>query len=69
MAPDGALWVERSVAAGAAPVLDVFDQEGRLVRQVTLPAGRRLVGFGRGVLYAVAADDDGLETLERYRAN
>jgi hypothetical protein len=69
MAPDGALWVERSVATGAEPVLDVFDGAGRLVRQVTLPAGRRLVGIGREVLYAVSTDADGLQTLERYRAS
>jgi hypothetical protein len=68
VAPDGALWVERSVPAGAALVLDVFDDGGRMVRQVILPAGRRLVGVGREVLYAVAADPDGLETLERYRS-
>lgn len=64
--PEGELLVERSVPAGAAPVLDVFDTEGRLVRQVTLPAGRRVVGVGRGTLYAVAKDADDLETLERY---
>ncbi len=69
IAPDGALWVERSVRTGAAPVLDVFDADGRLVRQVTLPAGRRLVGVGRDGLYAVVADADGLETLERYRVD
>jgi hypothetical protein len=65
--PGGALVVERSVAAGDPPVLDVFDGDGRLRRQVTLPAGRRLVGVGRGVLYAAAADADGLETLEVFR--
>jgi hypothetical protein len=59
--------VERSVPAGAAPVLDGFDAGGRVVRQVTLPAGRRVVGTGRGVLYAVVKSADDLETLERYR--
>jgi hypothetical protein len=61
--PEGDLWVERSVAAGAAPVLDGFDREGRLLRQVILPEGRRVVGMGRGVLYAVAKDADELEVL------
>jgi len=67
LAPDGALWVERSVPAGTAPVLDVFDGDGRLVRQVGIPEGRRLVGVGRAALYAVVMDGDGLQTLERYR--
>jgi hypothetical protein len=66
LTPDGELWVERSIPAGAAPVLDVFDGEGRMVRQVTLPAGRRVVGMGRGALYAVVKNADDLETLERY---
>jgi hypothetical protein len=39
------------------------------LRQVTLPAGRRLVGVGRDGLYAVVTDADGLETLERYRVD
>jgi hypothetical protein len=69
IAPNGMVWVERSVAAARNPVLDVFDAAGRLVRQATLPVGRRVVGLGRDVLYAVAADADGLETLERYRLN
>jgi hypothetical protein len=64
---EGELWVERSIPAGAAPALDVFDGQGRLVRQVTLPPGRRVVGVGRGALYAVVKNDDHLETLERYR--
>jgi hypothetical protein len=64
--PEGDLLVERSVPAGAAPVLDVFDRAGRLVRQVTLPVGRRVVGMGRGVVYAVVSDADDLETLEKY---
>jgi hypothetical protein len=65
--PQGELLVERSIPTGAVPVLDVFDAEGRLVRQVTLPAGRRVVGTGRGAVYAVVRNADDLETLERYR--
>lgn len=69
IAPDGVLWVERSVPAGAAPLLDGFDGDGRLVRQVALPPGRRVVGLGRSTLYAVVTDADGLEMLERYRVD
>lgn len=64
----GALWVERTVRTGAPGEWDVFDASGRLVRRVALPVGRRLVGIGRGTLYLVAADEDGIERLERYVA-
>lgn len=66
LGPDGALWVERSVATGSPATWDVFDATGRLASQVQLPAGRRLVALGRGVAYLVVADDDGVEKLERY---
>ena len=66
IAPDGALWVERSVPAGAASVWDLFDAGGRPSASWQLPAGRRLVGVGRGRVYLVAADEDGIERLERY---
>jgi hypothetical protein len=69
IASDGGLWVERSAPHGGEPVLDVFDEDGTLRYQVLLPRDRRVVGFGRGVLYAVMTDTDGLETLERYRLN
>jgi hypothetical protein len=64
--PEGEAWVRRYVAAGDPETYDVFDAAARRVRQVVLPAGRRLVGFGRGVLYAVYVDSDDLEWLERY---
>jgi hypothetical protein len=65
-APDGSLWVERYVKHGAPTLVDIFDREGRLVRQVTYPAGRRFLGFGAGVVYLVRKDMDDLEWLERY---
>ena len=66
--PDGQIWVQRYQRHSEDRVLfDVFNDRGELVKQVRLPAGRRLVGFGNGVLYAVVTDDDDLEWLERYR--
>jgi hypothetical protein len=66
--PEGELWVPASQPAGAKGALyDVFDGRGERVRQVRLPEGRRLVGFGQGTLYAVHKDADDLEWLERYR--
>ena len=64
--PDGVLWVERSVAIGAPRIYDRFDARGIRRGAVVFPAGRRLAGFGRTALYAVATDEDGIDTLERY---
>ena len=66
VAPDGNLWVGRHVAANDPRIFDVFDEEGKIVRSVVLPQGRRLVGFGSQSLYAVRTDDDDLLWLERY---
>jgi hypothetical protein len=65
--PDGEAWVQRHVKSGEPETYDVFDASGRRVRQVVLPEGRTLVGFGRGTLYASNEDEDGLQWLERYR--
>ncbi|HEX9692048.1 MAG TPA: hypothetical protein VGA22_08115 [Gemmatimonadales bacterium] len=67
VSPEGELWVERSAPARADQrTYDVFDAQGRLVRQVLFPTDRRLVGFGRGVLYAIRVDADDLQWLEVY---
>ena len=65
-APDGRLWVQRSTTADAPPTFDVFDKDCQRVEQMTLPLGRRLLGFGRGTVYAVVRDELDLEYLERY---
>jgi hypothetical protein len=67
LAPDGSLWVEASVPAGAPRKYNVFDSRGVLLQRVVFPAGRRLLLAGRMGLYVVAADEDGTEKLERYR--
>ena len=66
--PEGGVWVQRIQPAGVTrPLFDVFDATGTRVRQVRLPEGRDVVGFGRGTLYATREDDDGLLWLELYR--
>ena len=65
--PAGEAWVERSVPAGAPRIMDVFDAAGVLKGRITLPAGRRLVGFGNGVVYLRHSDESDLQHLERYR--
>jgi hypothetical protein len=67
LAPEGMLWVERSTPLGAPATYDLFDREGKVVRKVTLPAGRRLLLVGRAGIYLVATDADGVERVERYR--
>lgn len=68
LAPDGVVWVERSVARGAQPMYDRFDVRGVRRAPVLLPGGRRLLAVGRRGVYAVATDADGIERLERYAA-
>jgi hypothetical protein len=67
IAPDGNAWVSRNVSAGSETHFDVFGSHGNLQETVRLPAGRQIVGFGAGVLYAVYFDEFDLQYLERYR--
>ena len=62
----GRAWVRRHREAGEAPAYDVFGSDGELAMSVEFSMGRRVVGFGDGVLYGVHMDDFGLQTLERY---
>lgn len=65
--PEGNVWVERYVPAGEPSVFDVFGADANLKGRVTLPAGRDIVGFGRGTIYLIETDDDGLQWLERHK--
>jgi hypothetical protein len=68
VSPDGRAWVERALpVAEDKPLFDVFGADGRRVARYRLPAGRVLVGFGRGTAYATREDDVGLKWVERYR--
>lgn len=67
LAPDGTLWVERSTVLGAPASFDLFDRTGRVTRTVILPSHRRLLMIGRGGVYLVATDEDGVERVERYQ--
>ena len=65
--PEGDMWVQRHVPAGEPIDFDVFGANAELKGKVVLPAGRDIVGFGRGTVYVVRTDDLGLQWLERYR--
>jgi hypothetical protein len=65
--PDGEVWVLRTRPAGdKVPSYDVFDGSGNLVRQVTLSPNTRVIGFGKGTVYAVRSDEDDLQYLQMY---
>lgn len=67
-APDGRLWVARTMAGyDAAMEYDILAPGGRLERRVRAPKDVALIGFGKGVLYAVRKDEDDLHYLQRYR--
>jgi hypothetical protein len=62
------LWVTRAVANDAtAAIADVFDASGSVVRRVSFPATHRVAGFGKGTVYLVRTDDDGLQWLGRFK--
>lgn len=66
VAPDGRLWVERPVPAGAPRIYDIVGADGAVTGRVTLPAGYRIVGLGARGVYARRLDDDGISWLERF---
>jgi hypothetical protein len=60
---DGNVWVRTSATragAVAGPIYDVINSQGALVDRVQLPAGRTIIGFGKGgIVYMVARDKTG----------
>lgn len=65
--PEGEVWVLRTRPANDhLPSYDVFDASGRLVRKVSLGRDHRVVGFGRGSVYVVRTDEDGLEYIQKF---
>lgn len=65
--PDGRLWVMTATPASVkTPRFDVLNGTGALIGKVVIPAGERLVGFGRGTVYTVRKDEDDLQYVRRY---
>ncbi|MGE0440573.1 MAG: hypothetical protein AB7L66_23055 [Gemmatimonadales bacterium] len=68
LSPGGDLWIARTPqgADDSKRRIDIIDGTGRRVRELTLPAGRSLLGLDRRGIYLVEEDPDGLQYLERY---
>lgn len=63
----GEVLVERTpTAAQAGPMYDVFDRRGVRLSQLVLPEGKKVLGFGKGTVYVVMTDDDGIQTVSRH---
>jgi hypothetical protein len=66
-APNGMVWIKRTVPLDQPPFYDVIDQLGQLVLRVRLRARSHVAGFGRTSVVVVRRGEDDLEYLERYR--
>lgn len=60
---DGNLWVRTTAireGSVGGPIYDVINGKGELIDRVQVPAGREIVGFGKGgVVYMIANDNSG----------
>ena len=65
-APDGMLWVRRTTPDPSTATFDIIDQRGKRVGRIALPQGQRLLAHGRGGVYLVREDEDGLQYLSLY---
>lgn len=65
--PDGKLLVLRTPSADYSdPRYDVINRSGELERQVTLPVGQFILGFGAKSVYVVVPHKDGQQDVERH---
>lgn len=65
-APNDQVWVLRETDSTRPARYDVFDAAGRRLREVRLPAGRRVVLVTARGVYAVRESDDGEQFIERF---
>jgi hypothetical protein len=66
---DGNLWVRTSTvragSVGGGPIYDVINRKGEVVDRLQVPAGRQIVGFGKGGVVYMQARDDKAAWIER----
>jgi hypothetical protein len=67
--PNGEVWLQRPRASeDAALTYDIFNRKGNWDRQVTLPQGAALAGFGNGkAVYASMKNADGTRSVARFQ--
>jgi hypothetical protein len=67
--PNGEVWLQRPRGQDEAPLIyDVYDRQGAWQREVSLPQGATLAGFGgSGAIYASVKNADGTRTVGRFR--
>jgi hypothetical protein len=64
---DGKVVIRRARTARAPEArYDVVDRRGELLARVVLGVNQLIAGFGRGVVYVVSTDNDGLQYLSRH---
>lgn len=66
---DGNLWIRTSAtragSVGGGPIYDVINRKGEVVDRLQVPAGRQIVGFGKGGVVYMQARDDKAAWIER----
>lgn len=66
-APTGELVIRRQPSARSPhPRYDVIGRDGALRRQLALPAGARIVGFGARTVFVATTDEDGFQRLSQH---
>ncbi len=66
-APDGKLWIRRTVPADSPPLYDVVDQNATLAARVELPPRSCVMGFGEKSVYVVTNVAIGSQQLARHQ--
>jgi hypothetical protein len=66
---DGNLWIRTSAvrtgSVGGGPIYDVVNRKGEVIDRLQVPAGRQIVGFGKGGVVYMQARDDKAAWIER----
>ena len=62
---DGNLWVRTSKFLNGGQVYDIINRKGELTDRVVIPAGRSIVGFGKGGSVYLVVRDGQTSRLER----
>jgi hypothetical protein len=65
-ASDGTLWIQRTPSTrNVMPPYDVINRRGELAARISTGKDVNVIGFGVRVVYTVATDDNGIQTLQR----